>query len=936
LIQKNQGQLWEQLVVTTREEIKQNVLQMSLQEPSKLVRHSLAHVISEIAKLELTQQRWQDLVNILYSSCTHADAKHREVGVYVLCSLFEVIADEMEGYVPQILGLFSQTIGDKESLMVAVTTVQGLGKIAEFLDSDNDIYIRQFQSLVPAIVQVLQNCLATGDDEGAAKIFEVFDGLLLLEAPLLSKHFVDLINLFLSIAASADNSDVARVQSLSFLMWCIMSARNKIGKAKLVPNIINAMFLIAAEEELNHDEDEPPRLAIQVINTLATTFPPQQVFPEVMKLAIKGVQSNNAGDRKAAMLSIAVLIEGCADFMRPHLNDVLQLVSHSLQDVDPTVRKAACTCLGALSDDFEDEVSDHHDTLLPLLFNLVNDTDSSLHAEALSTLDVLLEHLGEKIIPYVPGLMSKLVGMWGTGTRKVQISTTNCIGSVAFAAGAEFQPYFTDVMSQLRHLLVLVDPADLQLRSVATDCVGAVATAVGKEAFRSYLPDIMGLAVQGMQYDSSHLRQCSYVLFGVLGRLYEAEFSPYLNMIVPPILQSCDLEENDFGVPEEEDLEIGEEENEDRQFASGIAQEKESSVDTLGELFAATKSAFMPFLPDSINSALTLLSHYHESVRITSANTLLKILNTAYSMAHSEEWEPGLPLKYTPHENVVNIAKLVIEGVVALLADEDERMVVTQVFQSIGETLKICGPLPVSGQCSQESFQGSHVDLLANQLLLVLQDMHPCQSRDESFEEEDEDLAELDALVITAAADTVASLATAIGPKFAVYFEKFSPCIARFFKPSKPLADRSMAIGALAEIVDGIEDGCTPFTNDLMQLFMKGMQDPEDEVRSNAAFGAGVLCTHSTSDVTGYYPQLLPLLHPLFNPNTPTNMQENACGALCRMILRHQALVPLDVCLPILLQSLPLKKDYEENRPVFKALIKLLQDGNSFVIIDSF
>jgi hypothetical protein len=926
--------MWEQLPVNTREEIKQNVLQMSLQEPSQLVRHSLAHVISEIAKIELSQQRWQDLVNVLYSSCTHADAKHREVGVYVMCSLFDVIADQMEGYVPQILALFSQTINDKESLMVAVTTVQGLGKIAEFVEVNNDIYIKQFQSLVPAIVQVLQNCLSAGDDEGAAKIFEVFDGLLLLEAPFLSKHFVDLINLFLSIAASTDNSDVARVQSLSFLMWCIMSARNKIGKAKLIPNIISAMFLIAAEEELNHDEDEPPRLAIQVINTLATTFPPQQVFPEAMKLTIVGVQSNNAGDRKAAMLSIAVLIEGCADFMRPHLNDVLQLVSHSLQDADSTVRKAACTCLGALSDDFEDEVSEHHSTLMPLLFNLINDADSSLHAEALSTLDVLLEHLGEKIIPYVPGLMSKLVGLWGTGSRKVQISTTNCIGSVAFAAGVEFRPYFAEVMSHLSHLLVLVDPADLQLRSVATDCVGAVATAVGKEEFRPYLSEIMGMAVQGMQYDSSHLRQCSYVLFGVLGRLYESEFAPYLNVIVPPILHSCELDEGDFGgVPDEEDLEIGEEENEDRQFASGIAQEKESSVDTLGELFAATKSAFMPFLPDSINSALTLLGHYHESVRITSANTLLKVLNTAYSMVHSDEWEPGLPLKYTPHENVVNIAKLVIEGVVALLADEDERMVVTQVFQSIGETLKICGPLPVSGNCSQESFQGTHLDLLANQLLLVLQDVHPCQNRDESFEEEDEDLAELDALVITAAADTVASLAAAVGPKFAIYFEKFSPCIARFFKPSKPLADRSMAIGALAEIVDGLEDGCTPYTGDLMQLFMKGMQDPEDEVKSNAAFGAGVLCTHSTSDVSGYYPQLLQLLHPLFNPNSPTNMQENACGALCRMILKHESSVPLDMCLPILLQSLPLKNDYEENRPVFKALIKLLQDGNPFVIL---
>ena len=57
---------------------------------------------------------------------------------------------------------------------------RALGKISEFIDEQDMPAINNFQNLVPAIVQVLQNCLRNGDDEGVSKIFEVFNDMLLL------------------------------------------------------------------------------------------------------------------------------------------------------------------------------------------------------------------------------------------------------------------------------------------------------------------------------------------------------------------------------------------------------------------------------------------------------------------------------------------------------------------------------------------------------------------------------------------------------------------------------------------------------------------------------------------------------------------------------------------------------------------------------------
>lgn len=47
-----------------------------------------------------------------------------------------------------------------------------------------------------------------------------------------------------------------------------------------------------------------------------------------------------------------------------------------------------------------------------------------------------------------------------------------------------FAPYFNEVMSRLVILMNITDTDNLPLRSCATDCVGAVATAVGVEIFR--------------------------------------------------------------------------------------------------------------------------------------------------------------------------------------------------------------------------------------------------------------------------------------------------------------------------------------------------------------------------------------------------------------------------------------------------------------------
>ncbi|KAI8913545.1 armadillo-type protein [Gorgonomyces haynaldii] len=921
IIYKDNGSAWEHLDLQTREQIKQSILQMAVNESSPLVRHSLCHVIAEIAKVELEHQRWQELVSLLIQFGTNPEMAYRQVGVYVLYTLLDTIADYLESHLQPLVQLFTQTINDPQSLEVSVVTVQGLGKLADFIDQDDKVGVSNYQSLIPHIVNVLQRCLASGDDASVLKILEVFDGLLVLEAPVLSKHFADLVHLFLGIASNKDNSDDVRSQSLSFLMWTTAMHKSKLNKLGLVGQIIGAMFPIGSED-FDDGDDNPSTVAIQVISTMATTYPPQQVFPQVIKNVVEYSQSQIPGHRKASMLAIGVLADGTADHMRPQIKYVVDLVLKALQDPEPIVRKAGCMALGALSDALQDDVAQFHAIILPVLFALVEDQSMPVVKEALTSLDVFLEVMSDDIVPYMDGVMLKLVALLDQAPRPIQVLATNCIGSVAHAGGSDFVPYFAEVVKRLHALMSVTD--DLEIRGVATDAMGAVAVAVGKEHFAPYLTTVMELAVQGMQQDKTRLNKCAYVLFGLLASQFGTDFSPFLPVIVPELLQSCAAPEKEFSTENWNE----DQENEDFKVNSGIANEKECSIEAIGELFQATKQAFLPHVQEALNCGLTLVDHHQEGVRTAAVRCLTKFFITCYQMAHgTQEWVPGQQIQL--HENVVAIGTLVMGGIVAMIGDEENRTVLYQVLQEVADLVKTIGPAALT-----PNLEGvTAMDALSNQLVLLLKGEHACQQEglDDTQDGDEDEIAELDSLVISSAADLVAAIASALGPQFATYFQHFYPLIKRFYKKQRSLSDRSMAIGSLAEIAEGLDTGVVAFSQELLTLFLKGMQDEEDEVKSNAAYGAGIVCSLDPKTVPQYM-AILQLLRPLFDKDDTTNAVDNACGAAARMILAAPDSVPLEHVLPVLVSKLPLTKDYNENRPVFKMLLSLLHAGNPILL----
>ena len=230
--------------------------------------------------------------------------------------------------------------------------------------------------------------------------------------------------------------------------------------------------------------------------------------------------------------------------MGPHVEAaVWPVVDDGLADADTGVRRATCTAVECICEWLEPAARSRHAVLVPALMQMGTNPDTQ--RSACTAVDALPEILGDTIGDYMSILMETLAGLLDSAPIKVKSVVTGAIGSAAHASKGAFLPYFQTTMQKMSPFLQLTgDGEESELRGIAMDAVGTFAEAVGAETFRPYFPDMMTQAFAGAQSDNARLRECSFLFFGVMSRVFEEEFAPYLPQVVPLLLQSLNQKEH--------------------------------------------------------------------------------------------------------------------------------------------------------------------------------------------------------------------------------------------------------------------------------------------------------------------------------------------------------------------------------------------------------
>lgn len=956
----------EMVSADTKAQIKSSLLASTLAEQDALVRHTSSRVISSIAKYDVEENLWPDLLPALYQSATSSVATEREVAIYIIYTLLEAELDILEEATVSLLELFSKTINDSESLQVRISTLLALGCISMGIQSGQSGSpnpAELFRSIVPSMVDALKQVISSNDEKSVLQVFEVFNILLVAESSLISKYLEDLINFMLhNIAAEKQLPDEFRVPALQFLISAVRSKKMKIQALKLGPAMVTTAIQISADynraepedlddEDDDDDETNPGSLALQLIDNMSNALPPSQVMGPLLNALPNYIKSSDPADRKAGFMSLAVAVEGAPDFVSTQIEHILPAVVDGLNDSDVTVKVAALQCLYYLSYELRDTVSSEHEILLPLVFNIM-DTASALKVGkcACSAMDALLESMDRKVITekYLSTLVPKLLHLLSiTNDFTLKGSIVAAISSAAFSSGKNFLPYFQPTITALEpfvglssNIPELTEP-QTNLCGNTIDALGSISVSVGKENFHPYAEPLIEAAYRCIQSENTKLKECGFIFVGTLARVYGKDFSVFVEKLAVEIFK-C-LEQEEFGgldYFDEENEDIGIEDDKDfmeqLNISSAIAIEKEYATDALADLLEAAGENF-PNIENAIKVLSNQCEHFAEGIRKSSVNALWRLYMARAALDKEGPWTPGLPVE--EHRNPVTamIAEAVRSATIDALETEDERQVAITICDRLAEGLKVIGPRAL--------LSTENLEKLCAEVLLLLNKQHGSQTNEnEEGEQAPEESSEYDEVLTDSSFDVVVQIAAALGPQFTPVAETFLKPIFKFCTSSSS-TERASAVGAIAEVINGMRAEVTPFTAQLMEVLLHRIGDMDIEVRSNAAYGIGLLCYYSEdAQITSYYETVMQKLQRLLkkvdkaskrggdNEDNNARGLANACGCISRMILKHPSKVPIPEVIEVLLSRIPLTDGLEENTPLFELIIELFRNGEPTLI----
>ncbi|KAK3085593.1 hypothetical protein FSP39_005824 [Pinctada imbricata] len=495
----------------------------------------------------------------------------------------------------------------------------------------------------------------------------------------------------------------------------------------------------------------------------------------------------------------------------------------------------------------------------------------------------------------------------------------------------------------------IMDKAIRSVEDNIQDTVAVLARSVGAETFAPIAKECAEFALNLLNtVDDPDLRRCVYGLFGALSTIMKQEISPYLETVVTHMMGSLKstegiktylqeekdqvtiFNEEDFDdICDEEDLTEDDDEEDEAVkviVENAFEDEKEDTCCALGELAENSGAAFYPYLELSFTEVIDKVDYPKPDVKkaaIVAVGQMCICVHKANQEAPTTQTQTAL----------MNFISAVMVKLLQVMKEDIDRLVVMAAIDTTFEMLNKIG-LPVI-----------QVEGVKDAILTRMKEAftHKLSCQDADSEEEEDEEAEFDGMLIESAGDVLPAMAKLMGGEaFLPFFTSFLVDLVKRLKVTSSVAEKSFAVGTIADIIKECGVVSLAFVNSLYPLFMKYIQDEEDEVRSNAVFGLGVLVANSGDKMHGYpyhdyklesnYTEILKCLFGLLSKEKNGRVMDNTCAAICRMISTHKAGVPLEMAIPIIIQCLPLKEDFEENPTVYNCLIQLYTNGEQEVL----
>ncbi|KAL5074443.1 hypothetical protein RYX36_013427 [Vicia faba] len=509
--------IYPHLTASTQSTLRSLLLSSLHQEPVKSIAKKLCNTVSELASALLSEDlaSWPNLLPLLFQLFTSPDARLQEISLLVFAQLAHYIGETL---IPQLSTLHSVFL---RSLSAATSSsdvrIAALDASINFVQclsnpSDRD----KFQDLLPLMMQTLTEALNSGQEAIAQDALELLIELAGTEPRFLRRQIVDVVGAMLQISEAESLEEGTRHLAIEFVVTLAEARDRAPGMMRKLPQFVKKLFGVLMNLLLDIEDDATWHAAVSEDEDAGET--------------------SNYGFGQECLDRLSISLGG---------NTIVPVASELL----PTYLSAP-------------EWQKRHAALVA--FAQIAEGCSKAHA-ASAVLNFTENCNPDILIPYLDGIVSKLLVLLQGGNQMVQEGALTALASVADSSQEKFQKYYDAVTPYLKAILLNAnDKSNRMLRAKAMECISLVGMAFGKEKFRDDAKQVMDvlMSLQQSQLDvddptASYMLQAWARLCKCLGQ----DFLPYMGFVMPPLLQSAQLKPDVTITSTDSDAEFDEEDD---------------------------------------------------------------------------------------------------------------------------------------------------------------------------------------------------------------------------------------------------------------------------------------------------------------------------------------------------------------------------------------
>jgi len=947
---------WNKLNPSTRQTIKNELLTLLSKDAEiSSVRTKIADAVTKLSFFMCSsdvdiQKAWPELLPFLFQLSKSGNPEHRSCALDIFSKLCLYLGEALKSRFDVLKEVLYCGLKD-DNLEVRLSALGAVVSFVQLLDSPQEK--AQFSDFVPMMFETLSATLNANKEQAGLEALQILVDLADIEPTFLRSHLEMVINAMLTIANTSQLNEAMRQLSLEFLVTLAEQKPGMVRKistfpANIIPVVLN--FMLELDDEWDQEDDEDDSVEVcncdvgnESIDRLALALGGKTVAPVLFNLIPSLFKSDNWKQRHTALMAISLVGEGCDRYLRPHLQNVIDMILPLFKDPHPRVRWAACNTIGQMSSDFGPTLQvKFHNKVIPALAEVMADQENPrVMSHAASAVINFCEHCTSEILePYLDGLLVRLVALLQTGKRIVQEQAITAVAAISDVVGDKFTKYYDTFIPFLMNILKNATGKEhRKLRGKAMECISLIGVAVGKDKFSPHAKEVMDVLMRTQQSNlDADDPQLSF-MFQAWARICKAigqDFIPYLDFVMPPLMVSAKLDPDltitdDEGGQVEKDgwqyIPIG-----DKRIGinTSVMEEKATACNMLYQYATGLKGGFFPYVEPVAKLLIPLLKFYfHDGVRTAAISTMPSLLEcvSEHLAATNQDRAPLFSLlahildKYIPamqQEIDLDILLLMIETVCECLDVCKDNCL------SADNLKKLC--VTVNNEISERA---SRMETRAEERQNEDFDEEEAAKLERENEKEDEILSQLAEILFRLVQYHKEAF---LGP----FSETLLQTMIALLQPNRAANERQIALCVFDDIAEYAGPKALPMFQHFIPLMLDYMGDANPSVRQAAVYGIGVCCqvgqelmSNAINDVV--HRLLAVITHSESRSEDNVNATENAISSLGKIIRFHAKSIDETKLLDAWLSFLPVSEDKVESAVIYSLLCWFIENKTQLV-----